>query len=120
MRRSDEAGLQRSVLEWLRYAGKPGLIFYHCPNGLVSNARAVARMKTAGLTAGIADICLVRPGGAAAFLEFKSREGRQTQEQLAFEQLCKANGSPYSVARTIDEAIAALTEWGCIRAAAPR
>ena len=61
------------------------------------------------------DICLVRPGGAAVHLELKSPKGRQTPEHAAFEQLCKANGSPYAVARTIDEAIAALTAWGCLR-----
>jgi hypothetical protein len=110
-----EAHLQRAVFEWLRLAGKPGVIAFHCPNGLVSNARAVRRMKAAGLTSGVADICLVRPGGSAAFLELKSESGRQTPEQMAFEQLCNANGAPYAIARTIDEALAALIGWGCIR-----
>jgi hypothetical protein len=110
-----KALLQRLVFESLRLAGKPGVIAFHCPNGLVSNARAVRRMKAEGLTNGVADICLVRPGGAAAFLELKSKSGRQTPEQAAFEHLCKTNGAPYAIARTIEEAIAALASWGCIR-----
>src|SRR5262245_49903478 len=108
-RASPEASLQCSVFEWLRIAGKPGLIFFHCPNGLVSNGRAVRRMKADGLTSGVADVCLVRPGGAAAFLELKSESGRQTPEQVAFQQLCERNGTPYAIARTIDEAISALS-----------
>jgi hypothetical protein len=117
-RSSPEAALQRTVFEWLRLAGKPGLIFFHCPNGMVSNPRSVARMKAEGLFNGVADICLVRPGGAAAFLELKSQSGRQTPEQRAFEQLCKANGSPYAIARNINEAISTLAAWGCIKRSA--
>jgi hypothetical protein len=110
-----EAALQRAVFQLLAFCAKPGLIAFHCPNGLASNARAVRRMKGQGLTAGVADVCLVRPGGAAAFLELKSQGGQQSPEQRTFEQLCKANGSPYVIARTIDEAISILTAWGCLR-----
>jgi VRR-NUC domain-containing protein len=114
-RASPEASLQRSVFDWLRHVGVPGLIFFHVPNGLVSNPRAVCRMKREGLTSGVPDICLVRPGGTAAFLELKSPTGRQTPAQRAFQQLCESNGTPYAIARTIDEAIKALSSWGCIK-----
>jgi hypothetical protein len=116
MKRSNpEATLQRTVFEWLKLTGKPGLIFFHCPNGMVSNPRSVARMKAEGLFNGVADVCLVRPGGAAAFLELKSPSGRQTPEQTAFQKLCERNGTPYAVARNINEAISILAAWGCIK-----
>lgn len=113
-----EAALHVSVIEWLTRFGKPGLIWFHPANERRCSPRQGAHLKRLGVRAGVPDICLVRPGGAAAYLELKSTNGRQTPEQLAFEQLCKANGCPYSVARTIDEAISALAAWGCIRVSA--
>jgi len=110
-----EASLQISVAEWLARFGKPGLIWFHAANERQCSMRQGAYLKRMGVKAGVPDVCIVRPGGTAAFLELKSRDGRQTPEQQAFEQLCKANDSPYAIARTIDEAISTLTAWGCLR-----
>src|SRR5688572_790368 len=93
-----EASLQLSVIEWLTRLGKPGLIWFHPANERQCSPRQGAHLKRMGVKAGVPDICIVRPGGSVAFLELKSRDGRQTAEQVAFEQLCKANGSPYVVA----------------------
>src|SRR5688500_1163857 len=118
-RRTFEATLQLCVVEWLTRLGKPNLIWFHPANERRRSPRQRAYPKRMGVKAGVPDICIARPGATAAFLELKSRDGRQTAEQAAFEQLCKANGSPYAVARTIDEAIAALTAWDCIRSHHP-
>jgi hypothetical protein len=117
-RSNPEAALHVSVVEWLTRFGKPGLIWFHPANERRCSPRQGARLKRMGVKAGVPDICLVRPGGAAAYLELKSPKGRQTPEQSAFEQLCKANGSPYAVARTIEEAVSTLAAWGCIRVSA--
>jgi hypothetical protein len=116
-RSNPEAALHVSVVEWLTRFGKPGLIWFHPANERRCSPRQGAQLKRMGVKAGVPDICLVRPGGAAAYLELKSAKGRQTSEQIAFEQLCKTNGSPYAIARTIDEAITTLTAWGCLRSA---
>lgn len=111
-----EATLQLSVVEWLTRFAKPNLIWFHPANERRCSPRQGAYLKRMGVKAGVADICLVRPGGTAAYLELKSRDGRQTLEQQVFQQLCLANGSPYAIARNIDEAISTLTAWGCLKA----
>jgi hypothetical protein len=113
-----EASLQRSVIDWLTRLGKRGLIWFHPANERQCSPRAGAYLKLLGVKAGVPDLCLVRPGGSVAFLELKSRDGRQSPEQIAFQQLCETNGAPYAIARSIDEAVSTLTAWGCLRSSA--
>jgi hypothetical protein len=110
-----EASLQLSVIECLTRFAKPTIIWFHPANERRCSPRQGAFLKRMGVKAGVPDVCLVRPDGTAAFLELKSRDGRQTPEQIAFEQLCRANGSPYAIDRNIDEAISILMAWGCIK-----
>ena len=112
--RDPEAALHLSVVEWLNRFGKPNLIWFHTANERRCSPRQGAYLKRMGVKAGVPDLCLVLPGGAAAFLELKSPTGRQTPEQKAFQQLCERNGVSCAIARTIDEAIATLAAWGCI------
>jgi hypothetical protein len=68
-----------------------------------------------GVRRGVADICLVLPGGAAAFLELKAPGGVLSPEQLLFQQSCEWAGAPYAVARSLDEAVEILRDWGALR-----
>jgi hypothetical protein len=114
-RKNDEHRLQVAVFQVIRLAGVPDLIAFAVPNGLVSNAISVSRMKAAGLLPGVADIAIVLPGGQACFLELKAGKGVQTPEQLAFQEACRANGTRYFVATGLDEAIDVLVEIGALR-----
>ena len=114
-RKQDEHRLQCAVFQVLHLAGVKDLIAFAVPNGMVSNAVSVSRMKAAGLLPGVADIALVLPGGMAAFLELKSGKNAQTPEQLAFQSRCYEAGVRYAVATDFDQAIDVLTKWEVLR-----
>ena len=63
-------------------------------------------MKAEGLQSGVADLCIMLPGGKVAWLELKTDKGRQSIAQKGFEAKCKRLDHPYALARTLDEAIA--------------
>jgi hypothetical protein len=79
------------------------------PNVWVSkNVVAKAKLgsgffSTVGLGVGSADIlCCVR--GKMVWLEIKTPTGKQSDEQIAFEQVAKASGAEYHVCRCLQDA----------------
>jgi hypothetical protein len=68
-----------------------------------------------GLQRGFPDIQLISPAGLFHGLELK-REGESlTDDQADFQTWCIAHVVPYSVAYSIDEALAVLDAWSCLR-----
>lgn len=70
---------QIAVFEWaaLQEAAHPDLcLMYHIPNGGARSKATAARLKAAGVKAGMPDICLPVPHGgyAALYIELKTRE----------------------------------------------
>lgn len=110
-----EFNLHRSVIQLLQFNGTRGLIYYHCPNGEHRSKRTGARLKAMGVRPGVADICLVLPGGTAAFLELKSAKGRTSTEQRVFRADCESVGAKYAVAASIEAAAEELSAWGALR-----
>jgi hypothetical protein len=115
-RAQPEARLQSAVCQVLLLAGVPDLIWFAVPNGLVSDPRTVAAMKGRGLRPGVADLCIVTPGGHAHFLELKTPGSKQSREQFAFGVDCAGNGAPYAVSDNIEFAIRMLIKWNAIDA----
>ena len=85
------------------------------PNAGHRSLRMGARMKAEGLQAGAADLLVMLPGGKVAWLELKTDKGRQSLAQKGFEAKCKRLDHPYALARTLDEAIAVLTQWKALK-----
>lgn len=52
---------------------------------------------------GQADISGIMTGGVRVEIECKSRRGRQTEEQRAFEKMIRAMGGVYILARSLDD-----------------
>jgi hypothetical protein len=50
-----------------------------------------------------------------AWLEMKTRTGRQSVEQKNFQQICLALGHPYAIARSFEEAEKILKLWGVLK-----
>lgn len=86
-------------------------------------------MARAGSPAGVPDIILLRPaaltlpdaaepqpGLAAAFMEVKRPGGRLSPAQLGWRDWCHAVGAPWALVTSIDDANAALTDWGWLPA----
>ena len=60
------------------------------------------KMKATGLVSGVSDLIIVRPD-AVYFVELKFEKGKQSKEQIAFEQTVKAMGYTYLLIRSLDE-----------------
>lgn len=98
-------------------------VWTHVANEVGFDKQAGAR-KRAGLRYAIAVALGMQPGCAdflflwdtgSGAIELKTKTGRQTESQSDFEQWCHDMGVPYRIARSCDEALAILTEWGVLR-----
>lgn len=113
----EEDALQIAVITLLESARKPGVIYWHTPNGGKRNVREAVRFKRMGVLAGVSDLIISLPSGKMVFLELKSRRGRLSDEQKAFMEGMDSHGHMTWVARTLDEATRLLTDAGAIKAA---
>ena len=85
------------------------------PNAARRSPALAARMNAEGLRAGVADLCVMMPGGRTGWLELKQARGRQSDAQRVFQALCERFGHAYALARDLDEAIAVLKSWGALK-----
>jgi hypothetical protein len=116
-RQETEDMIHKGAIQLLRMAAHPSLIFYHIPNGEARSAITGAKLKALGTLAGAADLGLVLPDGRAAFLEFKTRTGRQSPEQREFQRRVINAGALYAVCRCHEDIVSTLTSWGALRLA---
>jgi hypothetical protein len=113
-RSGSEHALQNQVLGILAIHGKRCYPFA-IPNAGKRSPAMAARMKAEGLTAGIADLCIMLPDGRTGWLELKTRHGGLSKSQRDFADVCRALGHSYAVARSLDDAIDRLKMWGALK-----
>lgn len=110
-----------TVVKHLQQRGVPGLIFFHCPNGVRGNRRkdhvqgGIA--KGMGVRAGVSDLCLFHAGKFYA-LELKSEDGRPTEAQLEFLADVDREGGYTAMAKGLDRALKVLEGWNLLRGVA--
>jgi VRR-NUC domain len=68
-----------------------------------------------GLKRGWPDFVLIPPTGQLHCLELKRLGEKLSEDQIAFQTWCIRHGVPHSVCRTIDEVLAGLDHWQCLR-----
>jgi hypothetical protein len=110
-----EHSLQAALLRHLEIAARPDIYWFAIPNAAPRSPQLAARMKAEGLRAGVADLCIMLPGGRTGWLELKNHKGRQSDAQLGFQTICYRLGHPYAVVRSLDDAIAVLKAWGALK-----
>ena len=113
--RPKECTLQCAVADVLRPHALPEWRWTHFPAGEGREVITGARLKRMGLQRGFPDIQLISPPGLFHGLELKRSGEKLTDDQEAFQTWCIANAVPYCVAYSIDEALAALDAWACLR-----
>ena len=106
-----EADIQGAIVEYLRTVLPDGLTFA-IPNASRRTELGYATNAVPGIVPGMADLCHVRPGGRALFIEVKSPGGHLRSEQAAMQLRCMNMGAPYGVARSIDDVRRLLAAWG--------
>lgn len=100
-----------AALEEMRY---PDLHWmYHCPNGGNRSEKEAARLKAAGVKAGVSDVCLPAPRGGyhGLYIELKVKPNVPTQKQQEFLMAMSRYGYRTAVCYTLDEAIREITMY---------
>jgi hypothetical protein len=117
-----EQTIQQAVFDHLRFRGKPGIVFWHTPNGAFLGGKRNRRgasiqgaiMKKNGVRAGVSDVLIFHDAKLFA-LELKSPKGRPSEAQLEFIADVEAAGGFTCIAEGVDEAVKALESWQLLR-----
>lgn len=100
-----ESHLQRNCFTWFRLQyPRLRLLLFAVPNGGFRNRREAGIMKAEGVTAGVADVILLKPSGGYASLciEFKTEDGTQRATQKEWQQAAEGVGNKYVIVRSFD------------------
>lgn len=104
-----------AVADALRAACAPAWIWSHIPSGELRTEETGALLKRMGLKPGLPDFLLIDPDGKHYWLELKRGKAPLTVAQTEFGVAMMERGVPYAVARSFNEAIAQLRDWGALR-----
>jgi len=98
-----EDQLQKWCVAYLK-ATHPNLLFFHPANGGKRNPIEAAKFKAMGVTAGVADLVFINDFNfPMVFCELKVGKGKQSPEQIEFQQKVEKRGHKYVLIRTQDE-----------------
>jgi hypothetical protein len=106
----DEVGIQTRFRTRMKMAA-PSVRLFAIPNAGKRTAWSAMQVKREGLVTGFPDIGCHWEGGIA-FVEFKTRTGALSNDQIRELNQLHANGHPCGVFRSADTAIAWLRSLG--------
>ncbi len=116
-RGTPEADIQRAIVSALRFVLPSGSIVHHSANEVTQAGPAGARRQAIlvgmGVTPGFADL-IVLSQGKILFLEVKSATGSLSAAQATFRDSVQAQGFPWALVRSVDDALGALSEAGMV------
>jgi VRR-NUC domain len=113
--RAKESVLHTAVAKLLRDHCLPEWLWTHFPAGERRDVITGARLKRMGLQRGWPDFILISPHGSLRFLELKRQGEALSDDQEKFRVHCIRHGIPHAVAFDVDQALATLDQWGCLR-----
>lgn len=91
----------------------PDKLLFAVPNGGSRNKAEAKRMKGEGVKRGVSDVILLIPkkGYASLCLEFKTKQGRQSDDQKEFQHQVEMCGSKYVLVRSAAKAIKEMKKY---------
>jgi hypothetical protein len=104
-----------AVADLLRRAAKPDWIWLHVPNGEHRSDATASLLKRMGVMPGAFDFLLIGPDGQHHWLELKRGRAVLSVDQQQFLRNLAARRVPHAIARSFDEAVAALKSWDVLR-----
>lgn len=110
-RKRPEQAVQKMLVNALRMILPRDSFLFAVPNGGARSAIEAAIFQGQGVVAGVTDL-IVLWSGRAFGMEVKADKGDLTSRQVAVHAAMRAAGAPVAVVRTLQEAIAFLTENG--------
>lgn len=103
---NEEHQLQCSEVRYMK-AMHPelGHIFFCVPNGQKRNAMQATWLHDEGMVNGVSDMILLKPNSKHGYLcvENKTEKGKQSAEQVLFQDAVEKNGGKYVIIRSLDE-----------------
>ena len=122
----EEHNLQCACVKWFAYQHPElqGLLFA-IPNGGARSKATAGKLKAEGVVAGVADLILLVPGFIiselkdgylakechALCIEMKTKTGRQSPEQKAWQLKVEQYGYKYAVCRSLDDFINTIENY---------
>lgn len=113
--RPKEVVLHMAVAKVLRDHAITTWQWTHIASGELRDVRTAVKLKQMGVRRGWPDFVLVPSTGQMHCLELKREGEKLTDAQRDFESWCNAGAIPHAVAFTLDDALAVLDSWGCLR-----
>ncbi len=111
---NEEHQLQCSEVRYMR-AIHPDLnhVFFCVPNGQKRTSRQTAWLHDEGMVNGVSDMILLRPNSRHGYLciENKTKKGKQSDEQVLFQEAVEKNGGKYIVIRSLDEFMKSIEQY---------
>ena len=106
-----ETSIQKAAIQWVRLQPFKDLVI-HIPNEGKRSKRFGATLKAMGMQPGAWDILIMagKWGYIGAWIEFKSKDGKLTPEQVSFGETVRREGYFTAVVYSIDEAIKTI-QW---------
>ncbi len=112
---SEEADIQSEFFNQVKlfFPYIPDKLIFAVPNGGSRNKIEAVNLKRQGVKSGVADVILLIPkkGFASLCIEFKTKIGRQSDEQKEFQMQVEKCGSKYVIARSVKEAIEEIKNY---------
>lgn len=101
-----ERAIQLQIYAWWWWSAKRvgNSFLFAIPNGGLRNKKVAQKLKEEGVTAGVADLCLMVRGGRTVWIEVKRpKVGRMSRKQQEFKAACEHLGQTYFVVTSLGE-----------------
>lgn len=104
---------QSSLNLSLYFPNIPDKLIFAVPNGGSRHIREAANLKRQGVKSGVSDVIVLIPkkGFASLCIEFKTRVGKQSEEQKEFQKQAESCRNKYVVVRSASQAIEELRKY---------
>ena len=113
-RNQPEAGLQRSVIQHLRWGARGDTWWTHIPTGGRRSPIEAAIFKSLGVRAGSPHLLIIR-AGQPPFMELKAAGRKLSPEQVKCHAALQRAGAQIKTVDNIDAALAFLRRLGVLR-----
>ena len=113
--RPKEIVLHMAVAKVLRDHALETWAWTHIPSGELRSKITAFKLKRMGAKPGWPDFILVAPTGRFHALELKRSGARLSGPQEEFQSWCIKHAVKHSVAYNLDQALAVLDSWSCLR-----
>jgi hypothetical protein len=107
-----ELQIHIALIAQLRVTCRPGIAYWHTPNGEQRDKRHAAKLKAMGTLPGVSDLIFVFPEALPLLcLELKARGRGLTDDQKVFRDLMRACGHRYEWTDSLDDAVRILRQY---------